>query len=120
MRIPSVFQAGPHVGGPASFEDDFSLRDEHAVHEVLDRTGCQAREADGVRAGEGVDVEPVTRALRMEDLRCRGKTAYLHDLCVATDVDCVVAVGGVDDNVIGRAVARGSAEGACECDVPAA
>src|SRR5438094_9422519 len=116
MRILSVSSGAPRSEAPHRFEDDFSLRDEHAVHEVLDGTGCQTRKADGVRAGEGVDVEPVTR-LRVEDFRCRGKTAYLHDLCVATDVDCVVAVGGVDDNMIGRAVACDSPEVPCEVDI---
>src|SRR6266536_2940387 len=56
----------------------------------------------------------------MKDTSCGGKTAHLRDLCVSADLDRVVAVGGVDDDAVGLAVARGSAEGACELDVQTA
>src|SRR5439155_11481237 len=96
------------------------LRDEHAVQEELDCTGCQASSADGVPTREGVDLEAVVRDLGMKDTSCGGKTAHLRNRCVAADVDRVVAVGGVDDDAVGLAVARDTTEGAGEVDVHAA
>jgi hypothetical protein len=57
-----------------------ALRNRHAVHEQLDRPGGQTISGDGVIAVEGVDLEPVVRELRLQDLDSRGKTAHLHDI----------------------------------------
>src|SRR4029453_12773590 len=64
-----------------------------------------------------VYLEPVVRRLVAEDLDRRGKTAHVHNLCVPADVDRVDAVGAVDDDPVGQAVARGAAESAGEVDV---
>jgi hypothetical protein len=108
-------------GGPPHFLwSEVRLPGERAVHEELDRTGGQANRADGVPAREGVDVQAVVRDFRVEDLGCRCETAHLHNLCVSADIDRVVAVGCIDDDTVGLAVARGAAEGAGEVDVHAA
>src|SRR5256885_10826294 len=61
----------------------------------------------------GVDLEAVVRGLRVEDLDPGGEPARLHAAC---DVDRVVAVGAVDDDAVGLAVAGGAAEGVGEVD----
>jgi hypothetical protein len=53
---------------PRVLSGELPLRDEHTVHEELDRAAGQAPRAGGVRAREGAHVEPVVRGLRMEDL----------------------------------------------------
>src|SRR5438093_4340491 len=68
------------------------LRLEDAVHEELDRTCDQAGGTDGVRAGLGVDVEPVERGIGVKDRRGRGKAAHRQVPRLAADVDGVVAV----------------------------
>src|SRR4029077_19456593 len=73
----------------------------------------------GVRAREGVDLEPVLRDLRVEDLDRWCKSAHLHDVCVAAHVDGVVSVGGVHNDAVGLPVAGGPAEGACQVDIQA-
>jgi hypothetical protein len=57
-----------------------ALRNRHFVHEQLDRPGGQTISGDGVIAVEGVDLEPVVRELRLQDLDRRGKTAHLHNI----------------------------------------
>jgi hypothetical protein len=54
-----------------------SLRDEHTVHEELDRAGGQTGGVHGVVAGEGVDLEPVV-SLGVEDRDRRDEAADLH------------------------------------------
>src|SRR5262245_40845708 len=48
------------------------LRDDHAVHEQLDRAGGETQRLDGVVAGEGVHLEAVGR-LVMEDRHRRAR-----------------------------------------------
>ena len=93
-----------------------ALWDGDAVDEELDRPGGQAAGVDRVPSVEGVDLEPVVRNLRVKDCNRRGQPAQLHDLCVSLDVDRVLAVGGVDDDAVGLAVAVGAAEGAGEVE----
>jgi hypothetical protein len=57
------------------------------------------------RAREVVHLEPVVRSLGLQDLDGRRKAADLHRARVSADVDPVVAVGGVDHDAIGLAVA---------------
>src|SRR4029077_16903618 len=95
------------------------LGDEHAVHEELDRSHGQTDGLPGVRAREGVRLEPVLRHLRVEDLDRWCKSAHLHDVCVAAHVDGVVSVGGVHNDAVGLPVAGGPAEGASQVDIQA-
>src|SRR5439155_22920675 len=103
-----------------SFLREVPLRDEQAVHEELDRAGGQAVGVHRVAAGEGVDLEPVVRGLRVQDRDCRGEALRRHSRRVPVDLDRVIVVGGVDDDAVGLAVAGGAAEGAGEVDVHAA
>src|SRR5215216_305116 len=96
---------GPLERGPVSLPVELGLWNGHAVHEELDRFGGQTISDDAVSAIEGVDLEPVIRELRMQDLDRRGKTAHLHNIRVSADVDRVVAVGAVDDDAVRGPVA---------------
>src|SRR6187397_1203249 len=93
-----------------------ALRDGDAVDEELDRPGGQATGVDRVASVEGVELESVVRNFRVRDRNRRGQSARLHNVSVSLDVDSVVAVGGVDDDAVGLAVAAAAAEGAGEVD----
>ena len=62
-RVLEAFDAtiaGPPGRGPrVSLASEFALRDEHAVHDELNRAGGQAGGVDGVVACEGADFEAV-------------------------------------------------------------
>ena len=60
------------------------------------------------------------RTFRVEDLDRRGQATLLHGCGVAVDVDRIVAVGSVDDDAVGLAVACDAAESSGEIDVHAA
>src|SRR3954454_14525731 len=110
MACGATAPAAPH-----RCRHQLSLRDGHAVQEELDHAGGQSGRLQGVDAVLRVEVEPVGD-LRVEDPGGRGKAAHLHGGRVPAHVDRVVAVGAVDDDVIGRAVGRHTAPSAREVD----
>ncbi len=80
-----------------------------AVGGELDRAGRQARGLDHVVAGQGVDDQPVVGRLGAGDVHLGGQAEHRDAARVAGDADDVVAVGAVDDDGVGRAVAGAAA-----------
>jgi hypothetical protein len=102
-------QTGPRNRAPRRFCVEFSTKAKHAVHEELDRTGVQAGGVDDVYAVEGVDLEPVVRGLRVQD-RSLGRGLSPPQRPRRLDwLIRVVAVGRVDDDAVGLAVASSAA-----------
>ena len=87
-----------------------------AVEGEGDRLGCERGRRDRVVAAEPVDHELVGRLLVLNrHQRCQTGDGDAGG--VSADVDRVVAVGAVDGDGVGLAVAGGPAEGAGEVDV---
>ena len=87
-----------------------------AIEGQGDRLGCERCRRDRVVAAEPVDRERVVRLLVLNrHQRCQ--TGHGDTGGVSADVDRVVAVGAVDGDAVGLAVAGGPTEGAGEVDV---
>ena len=74
---------GPPQAGPP--HASILLPDECAVHEELDRTGCEPGGDDRIGAAERVEVDAVERGLRMKNPDCRGEAADLDCAGVTAD-----------------------------------
>ncbi len=88
-----------------------------AVGRERDRAGRQARGVHHVVAGQGVDRQPVVGGLGARDVHLGGQAEHGDAARVAGDGDHVVAVGAVDDDGVGLAVARAAARRAGQVEV---
>ena len=91
---------------------------EAAVHRELNAVGLEARRVDHVVAAESVQGKPVVRLLREEDVDPGLKAEHGDAAGVARDAEHVGALGGVDGDRVGRAVA--AAVRTAQVDVDAA
>ncbi len=94
--------AQQHVVAVAADEDVVALA---AVGGELDRPCLQAGGLDHVVAAEGVDRQPVVGGLGAGHVHLGGQPEDRRAGGVAGHQDDVVTVGGVDDDVVGLAIA---------------
>ena len=94
----------PLIRSPPSLPRRTSLA-EAAVHRQLDAVGLERRRVDDVVAAQGVERQPVVGLLLEEDVDRGLKPEHVDAAGVARGAERVGAVGAVDGDRVGRAVA---------------